>query len=235
MFFPLGDDNSARHRTPYVVFAIIALNAYVWWLQLRGGERFTNAFSVVPYELTRGVDLAQTLMLRTSRGELPLRHFAGPDPLALTVFSAMFMHGSWMHILGNMLYLWIFGDQIEDRLGHIRFLFFYLGCGVLATIAHVMGDVNSVIPSLGASGAIAGVLGAYLVLHPRNRVRVLFFRDVIILPAAIVLSGWIVLQIYGQMSAAGQRGGGVAYLAHIGGFIAGIALLPILMPRRRMF
>lgn len=139
-----------------------------------------------------------------------------------------------MHLIGNMLYLAIFGDQVEDRLGHIRFLIFYLFAGVVATLTQAYAEPTSIIPTVGASGAIAGVLGAYLVLHPRNQVRVLLFRDIIILPAALVLGMWIVFQFLGQAEA--QRGqGGVAYLAHIGGFLVGFAtglLLKVVGPRR---
>ena len=137
----------------------------------------------------------------------------------------MFMHASWAHILGNMLYLWIFGDNIEDRIGHAKFLIFYLICGVAASVAHIMFDTDSVIPSLGASGAIAGVLGAYLVLFPRRSVRVLMARQIVSMPAFMVLGLWILLQVFAQISVVGGSGGGVAYMAHIGGFVAGLALI----------
>lgn len=231
MFIPLGDDNSQRRSTPFIVYAIIAANAYMWYLQLTRGEPFTNGFSTVPYEITHRVDLAQTVKLQVQGQVLPLRLYRSPDPIGLTILSAMFMHGSWMHIIGNMVYLGIFGDQIEDYLGHIKFLIFYLLCGVFASLAHVYADPNSVIPSLGASGAIAGVLGAYSALYPKNRVRVMVGRNIIILPALVVLGFWIVLQFIGQVGAAAGKSGGVAYMAHIGGFVAGMALL--LFFRRR--
>ena len=142
----------------------------------------------------------------------------------------MFMHGGWMHILGNMLYLWIFGDNIEDNFGHAKFLIFYLICGAVASFYHILVDPDSVIPSLGASGAIAGVLGAYLILFPKNRVRTLlplgFLWTTIELPAVVVLGFWIVIQIFSQYTATVKSGGGggVAYMAHIGGFVAGLAL-----------
>ena len=140
-----------------------------------------------------------------------------------------------MHIIGNMLYLLIFGDQVEDMLGHARFLLFYILCGVAASLAHVFFDPDSIIPSLGASGAIAGVLGAYLITHPNNRVRVLVMRQMMLLPASIVLGGWIVLQIISQVSLLDtESGGGVAYMAHIGGFVAGIPLFFLLRKRNRM-
>jgi membrane associated rhomboid family serine protease len=156
-----------------------------------------------------------------------LRHYAGPTPIYLTLLTSMFMHGSWMHIIGNMLYLWIFGDQIEDELGHGKFLLFYLLCGLAAGLAQVFYSPDSLIPALGASGAIAGVLGAYLIRHPTRRVRVMFAYNVLALPAFIVLGGWIVLQIISQVSVVGGTGG-VAYMAHIGGFIAGVVLIFVL-------
>jgi membrane associated rhomboid family serine protease len=134
----------------------------------------------------------------------------------------MFMHGSWPHLLGNMVYLWIFGDQIEDRLGKIRFLLFYLGCGVAATAAHYLADTKSLIPCLGASGAIAGILGAYLILYPGNRVTVLVLRFFIQLPAYIVLGVWFLMQVVGQFGAnATTETSLVAYAAHLGGFLGG--------------
>jgi membrane associated rhomboid family serine protease len=134
----------------------------------------------------------------------------------------MFMHGSWMHIIGNMVYLLIFGDQIEDEFGHFKFLFFYLAAGVGATVAQVMASPESVIPCVGASGAIAGTLGAYLVLHPNNRVRVLVIRSIVMLPASLVLGMWIVMQLFGQVESAAGKASGVAYMAHIGGFVVGV-------------
>jgi membrane associated rhomboid family serine protease len=130
-----------------------------------------------------------------------------------------------MHIIGNMLYLWIFGDNIENRIGHVKFALFYLVCGVVASAAHIFVGTDSIIPSLGASGAIAGVLGAYLVLFPKRSVRVLMMRQVVKMPAFIVLGLWILLQVFSQISVVGGAGGGVAYMAHIGGFVAGVALI----------
>jgi membrane associated rhomboid family serine protease len=158
--------------------------------------------------------------------------YPGPKPIYLTLLTAMFMHASWMHIIGNMLYLWIFGDNIEDRLGHGKFIFFYLVCGLAATAAHVVFSANSVIPSLGASGAIAGVLGAYLILFPKKNVRVLFARQIVNMPAFIVLGLWIALQIFSQIGVSGGQSSGVAYLAHIGGFIAGVVLIFLFGGRR---
>lgn len=225
MFLPLGDDNSRRQSTPVVVWLIFAVNAFVWYLQLKGGELFTNAFSTVPYEITHHVDLASTVLLNVQGQKIPINHAPGPSPLYLTILSAMFMHGSWMHIIGNMGYLLIFGDQIEDLIGKFKFAFFYLTCGIVASLAHIFAQPNSVIPSLGASGAIAGVLGAYLVRYPTNRVKVLFGRNIIVLPAIVVLGGWVALQFIGQAQSATSQGGGVAYMAHIGGFVAGVLLI----------
>ena len=158
----------------------------------------------------------------------PIPQYPGPAPIHLTLFSAMFMHGSWMHILGNMLYLWIFGDQIEDLLGHFKFLAFYIVCGLAAAGAQIAWHPDSVIPTLGASGAIAGVLGAYLVKYPHNRVRVLVGRMITHMPAWIVLGFWIVIQFVSQAGTPRGSGGGVAYWAHIGGFVAGAALILVL-------
>ena len=227
MFIPIGDDNTKLNITPYVTWFLIATNVVVWCLQLKFGDSFTYAYSAVPFELSKGVDLAKTIFIETPEGNLPLRHFAGPSPIQLTFLSSIFMHGSWMHIIGNMAYLFIFGDQIEDRLGHFKFAIFYLFCGFLASMAHVLIDPNSQIPSLGASGAIAGVLGSYLILYPKNLVKVLVLRSISYLPAFIVLGAWILMQVFGQMGSSGH-GGGVAYMAHIGGFFAGVALIKLL-------
>jgi membrane associated rhomboid family serine protease len=221
---PLGDDNSARRTTPVVVYGLVLVNAVVWLLQLSLGDAFTMGFSTVPYEITHGADLVGVKRIVVEGHAQALRHYPGPSPIYLTLITSMFMHGGWMHIIGNMVYLLIFGDQIEDRLGHLKFLLFYLLCGVAASLAQVFFQPDSLIPALGASGAIAGVLGAYLILHPRNAVRVLAFSAVINVPAVIVLGGWIVLQIISQVSVVSGTGG-VAYMAHIGGFVAGIVLL----------
>jgi membrane associated rhomboid family serine protease len=137
------------------------------------------------------------------------------------------MHGGWMHILGNMLYLWIFGDQIEDLLGHAKFIGFYLACGIAAALAQIATSPDSVIPTLGASGAIAGVLGAYLVKYPRNRVKVLLGRMIVPMPAVVVLGFWFLLQLIGQTGSPSGTGG-VAYMAHIGGFVAGVLLILVM-------
>ena len=227
MFIPLGDDNTDRHSTPLVVFALIAVNALVWFLQLSQGDPFTMAWATIPLEISSGDDLVGVHRIVVGGEAHPLRHYPGPSPIYLTLLSAMFMHGGWMHIIGNMVYLFIFGDQIEDRLGKVKFLLFYLICGVVAGLAQVVYQPDSMIPCVGASGAIAGVLGAYLVIHPRNQVRVLFFRMIIHLPAIVVLGVWFLLQVVSQVSVVGKSGGGVAYMAHIGGFVAGVVLILI--------
>jgi membrane associated rhomboid family serine protease len=238
-FLPLGDDNSQVRATPWLVWTIIAINAGVWLLQLLWGERFTNGWSVVPYELSHNVDVTKAsdsaLQVLVVGGKAHhISQYPGPVPIQLTLLSSMFMHGSWMHIIGNMLYLWIFGDQIEDLLGKVRFVLFYLLCGLLAGIAQVAMDPESIIPNLGASGAIAGVLGAYLVKYPTNGVRVIFINAVQVMPAFLVLGAWIALQVVEQWnSLAVKSSGGVAYMAHIGGFVAGMVLVFVFSGLRR--
>jgi len=245
MLFPIGDDNQSRVTTPVIVYLIIVINLAVFILLQQGGmtpqgEYFTYGYAVVPLEITTGTDLTELVLVpgaapvadpRTGRMERPVIPEApGPNPIYLTLLTSMFMHGGWLHLLGNMLYLWIFGDNIEDNFGHSRFLVFYLICGLVAAFAQILADPNSVIPSLGASGAIAGVLGAYLVMFPRNRVRNLvffgFFFTTIELPAVIVLGFWIVIQIVQQYMPSFEftPSGGVAYMAHIGGFVSGLIL-----------
>lgn len=228
MFIPLGDDNSSRSITPFVVYALIAANALVWWLQLSAGEAFTYGWATVPYEITHGTDLVRAAAMDIHGRDVAIPQYPGPSPIYLTLLSSMFMHGGWMHILGNMLYLWIFGDQIEDLLGHARFLLFYLACGLGAGFAQIAFAPDSVVPCLGASGAIAGVLGAYLIKHPGNRVRVLMGRYITHMPAAVVLGFWILLQIFSQVSTPAGEASGVAYMAHIGGFAVGVLLILIL-------
>src|SRR5215216_1600583 len=186
MLFPIGDDNQGRLSTPYFTYTLIAINVMVFlFLQQAGatesGERFTYGYAVIPYEITTGEDLTRPIAppstevaVERRNGRQPVIPQApGPQPIYLTLLTAMFMHGGWMHIIGNMLYLWIFGDNVEDNFGHVKFLIFYIICGLAASFAQIMLDPSSVIPSLGASGAIAGVLGAYLIMFPRNRVRVI--------------------------------------------------------------
>lgn len=229
MLIPLGDDNYDRTTTPVIVYLFVAINVVVFLIQLVGGGEFTYAYAAVPYEITTGTDLEQPVAVQ-GIGLIP--QAPGPIPIQLTLLTSMFMHGGWMHIIGNMLYLWIFGDNIEDNFGHVKFVIFYLICGLVAAFAQIMTDPQSKIPTLGASGAIAGVLGAYLIMFPRNRVRALlplgFIWTTIELPAVVVLGFWIVIQFFSQVASIAEtaqtRGGGVAYMAHIGGFVAGVVL-----------
>jgi membrane associated rhomboid family serine protease len=221
MLFPIGDDNTERRIFPVVTYTLIAINILVFLYQMASPE-FTYGYSVVPAEITQGRDINNVVRI----GGESLRLYAGPTPIYLTLLSAMFMHGGFMHIAGNMLYLWIFGDNVEDRMGHVKFLIFYLLCGLLASMVHIFFGPNSVIPSLGASGAIAGVLGAYLVLFPHQGVRVLYWGRVIEVPALIVIGLWGLLQFIGGFGSLTtiEQSGGVAYMAHVGGFVAGIVL-----------
>jgi len=205
--FPIGDDDSTRRTTPIVTYALIALNLIFFFVELSGGEPFIQRWSVVPARL-----------MENPGGDFP------------TIFTSMFMHAGWLHLDGNMLYLWIFGDNVEDSFGHLKFLIFYLLCGIAATLAQLAFSAGSHVPNLGASGAIAGVLGAYILLFPRGQVKVLMGRGVIPMPALVVIGIWIVLQLVsgiGSVSNSAETGG-VAYMAHIGGFVAGIVLAFVL-------
>ena len=235
MLIPISDDNTGRLSTPFIVYLLIAVNVLVFFIELSGGQEFIAAYSVIPYEISHGIELVTTGPLR--RGDIPQAQ--GPSPIYLTLLTSMFMHGGFMHIAGNMLYLWIFGDNVEDDFGHVKFVVFYLVCGIAASISQIAIDPNSTIPSLGASGAIAGVLGAYLIMFPRNRVRCIlplgFIWTTIELPAVAVLGFWIILQVISQYTAfshTAKRSGGVAYMAHIGGFVAGIILTFLFRSRR---
>jgi membrane associated rhomboid family serine protease len=235
--FPIGDDNSDRTITPVVNYLFIGINILVFVL-LQGigsNEAFSYAFSLVPREITTGVDLASPQIIRDSLtgqvGQVP--HYATPLPVYFNFLSSMFMHGSIMHIFGNMLFLWVFGDNLENLLGHIRFAAFYIVCGIAAAVAQIVMDTDSVIPMLGASGAISGVLGGYLLLFPQRRVRALIFNFLTEVPAFIAVGIWIVYQlIAGYLTPAGT--GGVAYAAHIGGFIAGLALIKVFAIGRKV-
>jgi membrane associated rhomboid family serine protease len=235
---PIGDDNSDRVRTPYLNYLLIAANIAVFVL-LQGlgtNERFTYAFSTVPKEILTGQDVAGSVVVKDPvsgdvAGEFQLQ--PTPIPVYLTLLTSMFMHGGLAHIFGNMLYLWIFGDNIEDELGHLRYLLFYLTCGILAGLAHVFTTTffqgNPYLPALGASGAISGVLGGYLVLHPRRKVRVYFMYQIMQVPAIWSIGLWFLFQLVSGlgMLGAGSQAGGVAYGAHIGGFIAGVVLVKL--------
>lgn len=201
--FPIGDDNSARRTVPIVTYALIVLNVLFFFFELTGGDAFIMQWAFVPS-----------------------RFLANPASDFLTLFTAMFMHAGWLHLGGNMLYLWIFGDNVEDRFGHIPFAIFYLLCGLAATFAQLAFNTGSNVPNLGASGAVAGVLGAYILMFPQQKVKVLIGRVVTPVSAIIVIGLWIVLQFFSGIGSISNTAdtGGVAYMAHIGGFIAGFAL-----------
>jgi rhomboid family protein len=204
--FPIGDDNSQRRSFPVVTYALIALNVLVFLVELSGGDQFIEKWAFIP-----------------------ARFSADPFGQSATIFTAMFMHGSWLHLFGNMLFLWIFGDNVEDRFGHFQFLLFYLLVGIAATLAQFAMAPHSSVPNVGASGAIAGVLGAYILMFPQSRVNVLLGRQLVAMPALIVIGLWIALQLFSEVGAIANTNetsdvGGVAYMAHIGGFLAGFLL-----------
>ena len=242
--FPIADDNSDRTVTPVVNYVLILANVLVFiFLQGLGtNEKFTYTFSTVPYEIIDNKDVAQPVRVRDFRGRTVGRINLQPTPIPvyLTLITAMFMHGGIAHIFGNMMFLWIFGDNIEDRLGHFRYLVFYLVCGVLAGLSHVYAtalfatdSASLIIPSLGASGAISGVLGAYILLFPTRRVTVLISWFVTQVPAFIAIGLWFVFQLVNGLGLLGGGSGGVAYAAHIGGFVAGLVLISVFLIGRR--
>lgn len=200
---PIGDDNSSRRTIPLVTYALIVLNVLFFVIELGGGDAFIMKWAFVP-----------SRFLANPIGDFP------------TLFTSMFMHAGLLHLGSNMLYLWIFGDNVEDRFGHVKFTIFYLLCGLGATFAQLAFSMGSNIPNLGASGAIAGVLGAYLVMFPQGRVSVMQGQRVIPMPALIVIGFWFVLQLFSGIGSLANTAdtGGVAYMAHIGGFIAGFIL-----------
>ena len=220
---PLRDDNpSSTPQIVTIVFIVMCVLMFLWQLTFgaQGGQRIIYALGVVPASLL-------------GQGQLPPELSLVPP--WMTVFTSMFMHGGWMHLIGNMLYLWIFGDNVEDSMGHGRFVVFYLLCGIAAVLAQALPDPSSTIPMVGASGAISGVLGAYLLLYPHARVLVAiplgFYLHTMRIPAGLVLVLWFGLQLLSSaMAQPGQ--GGVAFRAHIGGFIAGMILIAIFKQRR---
>ena len=207
---PLRDENST-YIFPFITVGIVLLNCLFFLYQLSWGRGLTLRLGAIPYEITNGVDLFPP----------------SPIPVRLTPFTSMFMHGGLLHIGGNMLYLWIFGDNVEEQLGHLRFLLFYLGCGLAAEGLQILTNPASQVPMIGASGASAGVLGAYLIRFPRARVLTLvifgFFIRLVRIPAFLLLGLWFLIQLLnGLPSLGGRLGGGVAWFAHIGGFTAGL-------------
>lgn len=223
MVFPIGDDNRDRKTFPFVNYLLIAVNifVYLYYQKLGQNDDFTLAYSTIPAEVLSGKDI-------TTKSGLGVT----PQPVQLTLITSMFMHGGLAHLLGNMMYLWIFGDNVEDALGHVKYLFFYLLCGLLASLSQVFSTVffgqNLLIPSLGASGAISGMLGAYLRLYPGKDVHLWIFLFIISVPAFIAVGVWFAFQVVNGFGALGGReAGGVAYAAHIGGFVAGLLLIGV--------
>jgi len=224
--FPIGDERVQGGPPPVITFGLIALNVLAFFVELaqpsEGAlQSFIQAWGVVPREYATAQDLPPTI----------------PLPFWSTLVTSMFLHGGWMHLGGNMLYLWIFGDNLEKVMGALRFALFYLVCGLAASLAHIAFGTSSNVPAVGASGAISGVLGGYLVLFPQNRIRVLTRGGIASVPALVVLGFWIFIQFISGIGslAATTETGGVAYMAHIGGFVAGLVLVKFLAsPRRAM-
>jgi len=218
--FPYKDDNPSS-TFPIVTVSIIVLNTVVFMLQMLNGtdgRQIVYAYGAIPYNI---------VTMQTTQ----------PIHPALTLFTSMFMHGGIFHIFGNMLYLWIFGNNIEDRLGHFRFILFYLFCGIAAAMSHALVAPSSTVPMIGASGAISGVLGAYLLLFPYARVHTIiflgFFVQTIRIPALIVIGFWAIIQLLSGLTAQGiQSQGGIAWFAHVGGFVAGLVTIKLWQPRR---
>ncbi len=247
MVMPLSDE-SPTQIVPVVNYAIIALNVLVFFVQQSQPESFTIAYAATPYEITHNRDIARPVVVthesaeQDALGRIQLRPEEQvipqgpiPFPVWFTLLTSIFMHGGLAHLGGNMLYLWIFGDNVEEVLGHVRYALVYLTCGLVASLSHIALAPNSLIPTLGASGAIAGVMGMYIIWFPHNRVRVLALRTITWMPALIVIGLWIVMQLVlgmGELSSAGQKGG-VAYAAHIGGAAAGIAFAFVYQYRAR--
>lgn len=250
MLIPIGDDNRDRRITPFVNYLLIILNIFVfaYFQHLGTNEPFTFAYATVPGEILTGTDFITDDKVLTDPYTGQSFQMPGlqptPVPVFFTLFTSMFMHGGFAHLLGNMMFLGIFGDNLENVMGHAKYLFFYLLCGVLAGLSHVFSTwilgQNMLIPSLGASGAISGVLGGYMLLFPRRGVHVwLFLFFVVTFPAFLVVGFWFVFQVLnGLGTLGGEEAGGIAYAAHIGGFIFGFILVkkfvkPARVSRRR--
>jgi membrane associated rhomboid family serine protease len=237
MLLPIGDDNRDRRITPIINYLLIALNifVFVYWQQIGFNDAFTYAYATVPGEILTGTDIVTNSRVLTDPYTQQQFQLPGlqptPVPVFLTLITSMFMHGGIAHIAGNMLFLSIFGDNLENVMGHLKYLLFYLLCGILAGLSHVFSTLilgqSMLIPSLGASGAISGVLGGYVLLFPTRGVRVwMFIFFVITVPAFLVVGLWFVFQVLnGYGSLGGEEAGGVAYAAHIGGFIFGLILV----------
>src|SRR5262245_8301487 len=235
MIMPIGDDNSDRRIVPIVNICLIAVNVFVFvvFQGMGENEKFTYSFSTVPREIVTGHDVVtddKQVTVPVTRQQITVPGLR-PTPISvyITLITSMFMHGGIAHLFGNMLFLWIFGDNLEDTLGHFRYLIFYLVCGLIASLSHVIatvvingpGSEQMLVPSLGASGAISGVLGGYIMLHPHRRVTVIMLRMITQVPAYVAIGMWFVFQLVSSlgMFGGGSQVGGVAYAAHIGGFV----------------
>ncbi len=211
---PLGDASRRPGVSAWITILIIVVNVWVFFLEILGGDKFVHTWSAIPVRITHG------------------HH-------AITLLTSMFMHAGWMHIIGNMIFLWAFGPAMEDVMGHLGFLVFYLGGGVVAMCAQVLGDPSSHLPCLGASGAIAAVMGAFIITFPRDRIRtllwILIFFRITYIPAVFLIGFWFVTQLlhFGQVSNDVQTGG-VAYLAHVAGFLFGVVLARLFVDKKRM-
>jgi membrane associated rhomboid family serine protease len=210
---PLGDASRQPTRFPVVTIAIIVVNAFVFVLELMGGDAFVKQWSVIPADIVAG------------------HHW-------ITILTAMFMHGSWLHIIGNMVFLWAFGPEIEDAMNPLGYLAFYLLGGLVATLAQIAGDPHSTVPNLGASGAIAAVMGAFLVTYPLDQIRTLWFFFVFVrisfIPAVLLIGVWFLTQLFDAGSVAAVQTGGVAYLAHVGGAVFGAATARLFESRQKL-
>lgn len=226
--FPIGDQNEPGYGLAWVTLVIIGLNIVVFLVLQQGGgdSGFTYGWSAIPFEITHGVDLLQPQPVTIDGQPFLVPEAPGPNPIQLTLLSSMFMHAGWLHLGGNMLFLWVFGDNVEHRARRIPYLLIYLALGVVATLAQVLSSGSSVIPTLGASGAISGILGAYIVLFPTNRITVFLFRFLVQVPAVVAIGIWIVFQLISGFGATvvSDDSGGVAYLAHIVGFAGGVVV-----------
>jgi membrane associated rhomboid family serine protease len=232
-----GEDPESRPPFPWVVTALVAANCVLWLLQLREGDSFTNALAAIPYELTHDTDLVDAQWVSVGGDLVSIQHAAGPHPIYLTLLSSMFLHASWAHLLSNMLYLGVFGAPIERRTGPFRFFAFYLFCGLVAAVAHVLSSAESMVPMVGASGAISGILGAYVLTFPLSEVptiiRLLTIGLTPRLPAVVVFGFWLFLQWIQYLRAEPGAAGGVAFMAHIGGFLTGLVLAAFIIPNPR--
>jgi membrane associated rhomboid family serine protease len=220
---PIGDDDGTSRGAGIVTITLIVLNVLAFFVELGQGsegalQSFITSWGVVPREYSVGHDIPPTI----------------PLPFWSTLITSMFLHGGWMHLGGNMLYLWIFGDNLERVMGAAKYAVFYIVCGVVAGLAHILFAGGSTVPSVGASGAISGVLGGYLLMFPQNRIKVLTRSGVASVPAIVVLGFWIVIQLVSQLGSIAEtsQGGGIAYMAHIGGFVAGMALVKLFATRQ---